>query len=103
MTPLTHTAPGGRAALAGIGLMVLGVFLFSVNDALGKWLLATYSVGQLLLIRSLTALLLLAPLIHREGLAAFTGAQRPLLQVVRIALSATEVAMFFWAVAYLPL
>jgi hypothetical protein len=32
-------------AVAGIGLMLAGIFLFSVNDALGKWLLGTYSVG----------------------------------------------------------
>ena len=40
------------AALAGIGLMSLGVFLFSFNDAVGKWLVTTYSVSQIMLIRS---------------------------------------------------
>ena len=35
-----------RGALAGIGLMLAGVFLFSVNDAVGKWLLTTYSVRR---------------------------------------------------------
>lgn len=83
--------------------MLLGMFLFSCNDALGKWLLTTYSVGQMLLIRSLAALLLLAPFISREGLAAFKGAPRPGLQLLRILLSTSEVAMFFWAVTYLPL
>ena len=50
------------AALAGIALMTAGIFLFAVNDALGKWLVATYTVGQVLLIRSLAALAMLAPL-----------------------------------------
>ena len=31
-----------RAVLAGIGLMTAGIFMFAVNDALGKWLVATY-------------------------------------------------------------
>ena len=90
-------------ALAGIGLMLTGIALFSINDALGKWLLATYSVGELLLVRSVAALMLLAPFVRRTGIAAFKRAPRPVLQIVRIVLSTLEVAMFFWAVSYLPL
>ena len=45
-----------RSASAGIVLMLAGIFLFSVNDALGKWLVATYTVWQVLLIRSAAAL-----------------------------------------------
>jgi drug/metabolite transporter (DMT)-like permease len=91
------------STLVGIGLMVLGIFLFCCNDALGKWLLATYSVWQMLLIRSIAALLLLAPLIWREGAAGIAAAPRPGLQVARVALSVLESIMFFWAVTYLPL
>jgi drug/metabolite transporter (DMT)-like permease len=97
------TAQAKRAALAGIGLMLTGVFLFSINDAVGKWLVSTYSVGQLLLIRSATTLLLLGPFIWRAGRAAFTGAPRPALQILRIVFSTLDVAMFFWAVSYMPL
>ena len=64
--------------------MSLGVFLFSFNDAVGKWLVATYSVSQFMLIRSGTTMILLIPLIWRAGRAAFTGAPRPGLQVLRI-------------------
>jgi drug/metabolite transporter (DMT)-like permease len=92
-----------QAALAGIGFMLAGVFLFSFNDAVGKWLVGTYSVGQLMLIRSGTTMVLLLPLIWRAGRAAFADAPRPGLQVLRILLSTAEVSMFFWAVAYLPL
>jgi drug/metabolite transporter (DMT)-like permease len=91
-----------RAALAGIALMLAGIFLFSVNDALGKWLVATYTVGQVLLIRSLAALVLLAPFIWRD-VKAFAAAPRWGLQLVRAALATIEVACFYWAVAYLPL
>jgi drug/metabolite transporter (DMT)-like permease len=99
----TQTQIQRPAALAGIGLMVLGIFLFCGNDALGKWLLTTYSVWQMLLIRSIAALLLLSPLIWREGLESFAAAPRPALQVARVMLSVTESIMFFWAVSYLPL
>jgi len=89
--------------VAGIGLMLLGVFLFCINDAVGKWLVATYPVAQFLLIRSATTLLLLAPFIWRAGRAAFWNAPRPGLQLARCMLSTAEVVLFFWAVVYLPL
>jgi len=92
-----------NSTLAGIGLMLAGIALFSVNDALGKWLVASYSVGELLLVRSAAGLILLAPFIRQAGVAAFTAAPLPGLQVVRVILSTLEVAMFFWAVSYLPL
>ena len=83
--------------------MLAGIAMFSVNDALGKWLLVDYSVAELLLIRSAAALVLLAPFIRNSGVVGFTTAPRPALQVARVVLSALEVAMFFWAVSYLPL
>jgi drug/metabolite transporter (DMT)-like permease len=91
------------AVAAGIALMLAGCFMFSLNDTLGKWLVATYSVGQLLLIRSIAALLVLAPLMYRAGWRAFKTAPRPGLQLLRAALSSCEVGLFYWAVAYLPL
>ena len=48
-------------------MMLTAITLFSINDALGKWLLATYSVGELLLIRSAAALILLVPFIRQAG------------------------------------
>ena len=89
-------------ALTGIGLMLLGMFLFCCNDALGKWLLGTYSLWQMLLIRSLAAMLILSPFLMREGRAVF-AAPRPGLQIVRVLLSVGDSLMFFFAVTYLPL
>jgi drug/metabolite transporter (DMT)-like permease len=82
--------------------MLLGIFLFCCNDALGKWLLGTYSVWQMLVIRSAAAMLLLSPLIWREG-RAIAATPRPWLQLTRVALSVVESIMFFVAVTYLPL
>ena len=53
-----------HSAAAGVGFMLAGIGLFATNDALGKWLLTTYSVGELLLIRSIAALILLVPFIR---------------------------------------
>jgi drug/metabolite transporter (DMT)-like permease len=90
------------ARLAGIGLMLLGVFMFSFGDALGKYIVATYSVGQLLWLRACAALLVLLPIVWRQR-AAFLPLERPWLQLLRVILSTIEVVAFFLATVYLPL
>ncbi len=90
------------ARLAAVGLMLLGVFMFSFGDAIGKFIVATYSVGQLLCLRACAALILLSPLIWRHR-AAFASMERPRLQLLRVVLSTLEVAAFFLATVYLPL
>lgn len=90
------------ARLAGIGLMLLSIFMFSFGDALGKFMVATYSVGQLLWLRACAALLVLLPTIWKQR-AEFTRLERPWLQLLRVTLSTLEVAAFFIAAVYLPL
>src|SRR5436305_6148682 len=102
--PSTSTAVTGRsAALAGIGFMLVAVFLFALNSAIGKWLVAKYPVGEFMLIRSSFTLLFLSPSIWRVGRAAFAKAPKLGMQLLRVVLSSLEVAMFFWPVSYLPL
>ncbi|MGC1466921.1 MAG: DMT family transporter [Pseudolabrys sp.] len=98
-----NSQPARSAILAGIGLMLIGIFFFALNDALGKWLIATYSVGQLLLVRSIAGLVFLVPFIKREGWGAFKEAPRPLIQLARPFFATFEVACFYWALAYMPL
>src|SRR3954467_13444911 len=102
--PSSSSAASGRsAALAGIGFMLGAVFLFALNSAVGKWLVANYPIGEFMLLRSALTLLLLSPFIWHAGRAAFTNVPRPGIQVLRVLFSSCEVAMFFWAVSYLPL
>jgi drug/metabolite transporter (DMT)-like permease len=90
------------ARLAGVALMLLSVFMFSFGDALGKFMVATYAVGQLLWLRACAALIVLAPAIWRHR-ADFMRLERPRLQLIRVMLSTLEVAAFFLATVYLPL
>lgn len=103
MNPRSAPALQRSAALAGIGLMLAGIFFFALNDALGKWLIATYSLGQLLVVRSAAALLLLAPFVRHAGLSAFRTAPRPFVQWLRPVFSTVDLACFYWALAYMPL
>jgi drug/metabolite transporter (DMT)-like permease len=87
----------------GIALMLVAVFVFSVNDTLGKWLAGTYSVGQILLFRSAAALVVLTPFVVRTGISVFIHVERPGLQLVRVVLAVGEVTCFYLAVSALPL
>lgn len=92
-----------NASLAGILMMLLGILLFSLNDVMGKWLVATYTVGQVLLLRSAAALMIIAPFVVKQGLRRTLRPERPGLQLLRVTLGSCEVALFYWAVAHLPL
>lgn len=100
---VTPASPVRQDAARGIALMLVGMLVFSLNDVMGKWLVATYSVGQVLLFRSLAALLLLAPFLGRPGSWTIFGGDRPGLQVLRAVLSTAEVLLFYAAVIHLPL
>ncbi len=99
---ISSTADDRSARLAGIALMLAAVCMFSFGDALGKFIVATYSVGQLMLLRACAALALLAPSMWRRR-AEFRRIERPWLQLLRVVLSTLEIAAFFLATVYLPL
>lgn len=103
MTARTSHPAGHDHVIAGIIMMLIGIFFFALNDALGKWLVATYSVGQLLLVRSAGGLVLLAPFLWREGRGVFKNVPRPGIQLLRPVCATFEVACFYWALAYMPL
>ena len=92
-----------NATLLGIGLALFSVFLFTINNALGKLTIATLPIGEFLFLRSLTSLVLLGPFCWRAGWALFRDAPRPWLQVLRVLMSITEIGAFYWAVSHLPL
>jgi drug/metabolite transporter (DMT)-like permease len=99
LAKISTTLDDRSARLAGIVLMLVSVCLFSFGDALGKYIVATYSVG---LFRAIAALALLGPSIWRQR-HEFRRVERPWLQLLRLAFSTFEVAAFFLATVYLPL
>lgn len=93
----------GSAARNGALVMLLSMLMFSLNDVMGKWLVGTYSVSQLMTIRSLAALVILAPFIVKRGWRVFLVVERPGLHALRSLLFAIEASAFYFAVAYMPL
>jgi drug/metabolite transporter (DMT)-like permease len=101
-----RAAPAGAPVQnipAGIGYMLLAVFIFSLNDVLGKWLAGTYGAPQILLMRSIVAMAILVAIFARTGFAPVLSMERPGLQILRAFLGAAETGIFYLAVRYLPL
>lgn len=92
-----------NVVIAGILLMIAGDFMFALNDAMGKWLVASFSVGQVVLIRSLGSFIVLGPLLVRQGTQKLIQVERLDLQVLRVIAATLDTALFYAAVVYLPL
>jgi drug/metabolite transporter (DMT)-like permease len=88
---------------AGILFMLASITLYSCMVALAKWTVTIYAAAQFLLIRSTTSIAVLLPFVARNNFAALKNVPRPGLQAARVALSLTEVMLFFTAIYYLPL
>ena len=86
----------------GVALYLVGVFLFALNDALGKWLVADYGVGQLMMLRNIGAGFVLVPMIWRWRVNLFDFAQ-PWLQALRIVCMAADTFCFYYATRTMPL
>src|SRR5256885_7031855 len=96
MTALSSTstaATGRSAALAGIGFMLVAVFLFALNSAAGKWLVAKYPVGEFMLIRAALTLLLLSPVIWRRSEEHTSELQSPCNLVCRLLLEKKKIIL----------
>lgn len=101
--PLARNFTIRNVLLAGILLMLAGDFMFALNDAMGKWLVASFSVGQVVLIRSIGAFIVLGPMIANQGTAKLFQMERPVLQLLRVLATTVDTALFYAAVVYLPL
>ncbi|MGE4221083.1 MAG: DMT family transporter [Alphaproteobacteria bacterium] len=67
MTDLRAALDSPTAALRGIALMVFGSMLLTLNDAILKWLVADYPVGQLIFLRAWFVSIPIAVIAWRSG------------------------------------
>lgn len=85
-------------------MMIGAMLIFTLSDTLGKWLVASYSVWQVVGIRSIAALIILgAILIRQRGSLRISLAHRPVIQLLRLAFVLVEIWASLWAFRYLPL
>src|SRR5580704_9050596 len=96
--PIPRSGPAGL----GVVLYLAGIAMFAVNAALGKWLVADYGVGQLMLLRTIGAGAVLAPLVLSLRVKLIDP-RRPGLQVLRVLCAAADTFAFYYATRYMPL
>ena len=104
--PLTAVpAPDAGAAQRGkaIALMLLGVGLFSIMDAIIKWLGPGYPTVQLIFFRSVCAFLPLAFIVFRGGIGNALRVKDPVSHVLRSLVGLIALSCFFYAFARMPL
>lgn len=88
----------------GIFMMILGIFVLSITDAAGKWVLVEgYHVIQLNVVRGLFGLLILIPFAMREGGLASLKTRRPVAHLLRSLLLVCMAYGWFYGLTTLPL
>ena len=82
---------------------MLAMLCFAGMDAISKFLVADYPVGQMMWIRYALLCLFAAFIARRRGVLVALKTQRPWLQIFRSLVALIEGAMFVLAFRYLPL
>jgi drug/metabolite transporter (DMT)-like permease len=83
---------------------VLAMLGFASMDAISKWLVADYSIGQMMWIRYAVFCVFAWLVVRRRGgFVVALRTSRPILQIVRALLAVVESATFVLAFRYLPL
>jgi drug/metabolite transporter (DMT)-like permease len=87
----------------GIALMVLAVGLYSVMDAMVKWLGPSYPTLEIVFFRSLFAFLPIAYVLWRSGSLAALRTAHPLGHTMRALTGLASLSLFFYAYTRMPL
>lgn len=95
--------PSRSSALVAVLLMVLGVSLFAIGDAVTKHLIEALSVFQIVALRGAFSVAVMLPLLARtHGLNALTT-RRPLGHLLRVMIGWVEMTCFFLSLRTVPL
>jgi drug/metabolite transporter (DMT)-like permease len=91
-----------RTSLGALCTM-LAMLGFAGMDAISKWLVADYPIGQMMWIRYAVFCVFAWLVVRRRGLRAALRSQRPVLQATRALVALVESCIFVLAFSYLPL
>ena len=97
-----HPKTRGNLRLGAL-LTMFAMLCFAGMDAISKWLVADYPVGQMMWIRSALFFLFAWFVVRRQGLRTALASHRPGLQMARALVAVVEGAAFVLALRYLPL
>jgi drug/metabolite transporter (DMT)-like permease len=100
---LLRSFAGLHSTSAAVLIMLTSMLLFTTNDAVGKWLTHSYSVSMLIFCRGIAGLIILSPFLWQAGWRKLFVLDRPVVLLVRVALTIIDSYAFYFAVSYLPL
>ena len=89
--------------LKGVLCMVFGTFLLTTHDAISKWMTASFTVGEVMIYRSLVPALLLLALLWRSGGVQAIIPRSPKGNLTRAVLAAATSYLIVAAYAAIPL
>jgi drug/metabolite transporter (DMT)-like permease len=101
-TSVEQDAAARRRALGGIACMTAGGLLVVVSDAINKWLTASYPIGELIFLRMVFVLPLIALLVWLRRENPFL-VRAPALQLLRGGLMVAVHLLFVAGLALIPL
>ncbi|MEM7748009.1 MAG: DMT family transporter [Pseudomonadota bacterium] len=93
----------GNRPLAGIGLLVLGMGLFTINDAISKWLTVIYPVSEFIFVRGSFAVLTVLIFVAFSGGLAQLRLVSVKGQIARSAAQAIGTLLLVSTLGFLPL
>jgi drug/metabolite transporter (DMT)-like permease len=99
----TTAAESHDSPLKGIGFLIAGVFVFSIQDVIIKWISGTYPVHQIVFIRSIFAVIPILAIAHFEGGFHVLRTHHHVLHVIRSLLMFAAYTCFYLSIAVLPL
>jgi len=102
VTPPRRRPARNRPSLGAL-FTVLAMMGFAIMDAMSKWIVADYAIGQMMWIRYGIFCVFAWLVVRRRGLVAAARTRQPWLQASRAVLAVIESAVFVLAFRYLPL
>jgi len=100
---VTPPTPNRDSLFKSIGYLIGGVFVFSLQDIIIKWLSGNYPVHEIVLIRSLFAIVPILLIARLDGGLYLLRTRRLKTQIIRSALMFGSYICFYLSLAALPL
>jgi drug/metabolite transporter (DMT)-like permease len=100
---LRHTLMAFPAPMRGVICMTTGALVLTVNDGMAKYLTESYPVGQVMALRGVSIVLLLAVFYYSTGRAAALKVNRWSAQLSRAALMTGSTICFVTGLSLLPI
>ncbi len=100
---MTIAATPQAASMKGVPFVLFGIFVFTIQDVIIKWMSGNYPVHEIVFVRNLVAILPVMVLVYLEGGWSLLKTRRPWPHVVRAVGMFLSYLSFYLGIAAMPL